>query len=581
MKNPLALVLLVAPMSMVALLIGGSSPLKGQTLLLRDDFDDTGIVDPAVWRLPFGTEGNFVGRTQYRGNPATDMPLQGVAEPLASDGLVMEIDLDSFSPIDPGNQFLGTDILTKRNFTRAGGLTIEARMRLKPTAAGGTVGGFFLYDVQGDDPPGSGNQVRDEIDWELLGNQVTGGTQDPASNYWNDGPFSGPGSGGDFEFHDVSGFDLSQFHDYRVEWTPGQLQWFVDNSLVRTATANVPDDPMKLHFNLWAPDSDFSQAYDAALQPTASANANTTFQVQVDHVEVNRVNTTATELLVDGSFETEPVYNFSFGIPGDVDPDTGTGDWIGFGNTPFDTLASDGFSSLKLFGPFNGSPDASGVWQNAAASPGQEFEASVMAYSPSNDSIRSPAAGDFNTDGVVNIVDYTVWRNNLGASTSLPNDTTGEATVGTAQYELWKDNFDNTAGSENYTQLVLTFHDANGDVLQEAFADPGNLVNRNAQDVPIFDGRDPNLSLLEDQWVEYQVDAVAPEGTAFVRWNLYFIQLNGEGGAVIFDEASLLRLDPVSASSSITGANVPEPTSAILLAAACAIGCFLLRSRLQ
>lgn len=534
-------------------------------LILRDDFDGSGIVDPAVWRLPFDTEGNFVGRTQYRGNPSTDMPLQGVAEPLASDGKVLEIDLDTFSPIDPGNQFLGTDILTKRNFARAGGLTIEARMRLKPTSAGGTVGGFFLYDVQRDDPPGSGNQVRDEIDWELLGNQVAGGTQNPASNYWNDGPFSGPGSGGDFEFHSVSGFDLTQFHDYRVEWAPGQLQWFVDNTLVRTETSNIPDDPMKLHFNLWAPDSDFSQAFDAALQPVASAGDNTKYQVQVDHVEVNRVNTTATELLVDGSFETEPIYNFGFGIPGDVDPAKGTGDWIGFGNTPFDTLASDGFSSLKLYGPFNGSADASGVWQNAAASPGQEFEASVMAYSPSNDSILRPAAGDFNADGAVNIADYTVWRNNFGASTSLPNDTTGEATVGAAQYELWQENFGNTASSENYTQLVLTFHDANGDVLQEAFADPGNLVNKNAQDVPIFDGRDPNLGMLEDQWIQYQVNAIAPAGTSFVRWNLYFVQLNSEGGAVIFDEASLLRLDSTALSSSLATAGVPEPTSALLL----------------
>ena len=73
------------------------------------------------------------------------------------------------------------------------------------------------------------------------------GTQDPFSNYWNDGSFS---SGGDGQFHDVAGLDLTQFQDYRVDWTPQSIKWYVNDNLVRTQTTNVPDDPMKLHFNL-------------------------------------------------------------------------------------------------------------------------------------------------------------------------------------------------------------------------------------------------------------------------------------------------------------------------------------------
>ena len=49
--------------------------------------------------------------------------------------------------------------------------------------------------------------------------------------------------------------------------------------------------------------------------------------------------------------------------------------------------------------------------------------------------------GDYNEDGFVNLADYTVWRDNLGAAITLPGDTTGEATVGQAQYSLWKSNF--------------------------------------------------------------------------------------------------------------------------------------------
>jgi len=56
--------------------------------------------------------------------------------------------------------------------------------------------------------------------------------------------------------------------------------------------------------------------------------------------------------------------------------------------------------------------------------------------------IWSPGiSGDFNGDGQVDAIDYTVWRENLGADAgTLQNDTTG-GTVGLAQFELWKANF--------------------------------------------------------------------------------------------------------------------------------------------
>lgn len=45
--------------------------------------------------------------------------------------------------------------------------------------------------------------------------------------------------------------------------------------------------------------------------------------------------------------------------------------------------------------------------------------------------------GDYNSDGVVDAADYTVWRDSVGLPAgSLPNDSTGEA-VGPAQYAQW------------------------------------------------------------------------------------------------------------------------------------------------
>lgn len=57
--------------------------------------------------------------------------------------------------------------------------------------------------------------------------------------------------------------------------------------------------------------------------------------------------------------------------------------------------------------------------------------------------------GDYNEDGTVNIADYTVWRNNLDASITLPNEgsgiTPGEVTV--EDYDYWKSRFAATSAS--------------------------------------------------------------------------------------------------------------------------------------
>ncbi len=54
-------------------------------------------------------------------------------------------------------------------------------------------------------------------------------------------------------------------------------------------------------------------------------------------------------------------------------------------------------------------------------------------------------SGDFNGDGIVNIADYTVWRDNLGATeddTILSGNGNG-GIVDSTDYALWKTNFGN------------------------------------------------------------------------------------------------------------------------------------------
>ena len=52
----------------------------------------------------------------------------------------------------------------------------------------------------------------------------------------------------------------------------------------------------------------------------------------------------------------------------------------------------------------------------------------------------SGVAGDYNNNGKVDAADYTVWRDNLGTSNVLPNDST-PGIVNSADYTVWKNNF--------------------------------------------------------------------------------------------------------------------------------------------
>jgi hypothetical protein len=55
-------------------------------------------------------------------------------------------------------------------------------------------------------------------------------------------------------------------------------------------------------------------------------------------------------------------------------------------------------------------------------------------------------AGDYNGNGIVDAADYTVWRDHLGQSVTLPNDTTPGSVI-QADYDVWKANFGNHSGS--------------------------------------------------------------------------------------------------------------------------------------
>jgi GR25 family glycosyltransferase involved in LPS biosynthesis len=116
---------------------------------------------------------------------------------------------------------------------------------LQATNVPGLVTGFFLHR----DSP------RQEIDVEILGNR-------PDHILVN--VFYNPGSNGakfDYGYRGTPiiielGFDASKaLHQYKIEWDPCEIRWFVDRKLVHHRAiwdpTPIPHLPMTLHVNTW------------------------------------------------------------------------------------------------------------------------------------------------------------------------------------------------------------------------------------------------------------------------------------------------------------------------------------------
>lgn len=592
-----------------------TATLSGQTLIL-DEFDGTGLINQKDWRLANGGPGSFFGRTQLKTNLATDYPQ------LSGSGFAtLQIDtyLDNGMGASSG-VFSGAEINTKRNFARAGGLRFESRARIVNPPPG-VVGGQFLFDVTREIPATpdcpAACLVRDEIDHEMLSNEAQPGGQGRAfTNFWNEGPFVGPGSGGAPQFHSPPSYDMTQFNDYRVDWLPNRIDWYINDTLVRTQTTDVPDDPMNFRVNYWVPDAGFTQAYSALLQPAATMGENQTFDLDLDRVEITRLNTTVGEnLILDPSFE-DPAIPF---IPADgTDNDLGAWYWFNNASINSEIAARTGDFTLKTYGPFFGSPDASGVFQNVEAQEGDVFEASAFAQTIMTDSIQGTA--NF-TEIAIDFLD--AGGNNLGNNKSSvimegrdPNTPVDEwvqgivdavAPAGTAQARLslffiqlenqggavWFDDvslnrlfadmppvadcdFDGNGlcdidDVDELTMATSTMssdltYDLNGDGsvneadiaewLVQAGADPGNEALTGGN--PFLNG-DANLDGVVD-------------GQDFVFWNQSKFQptaaysqadFNGDG---VTDGQDFVAWNDNKFQSSIGGfAAVPEPSSALLL----------------
>jgi endonuclease I len=133
----------------------------------------------------------------------------------------------------------------------------------------------------------------------------------------------------------------------------------------------------------------------------------------------------------------------------DLDSLTGSGDTdvLLTGATLFSNLAAGGTSAFQaLLNPTRlGSLFASYTLnlsgENLPGAQNQTLTLQLMASV-----IPAGLAGDYNENGVVDAADYTLWRDNLGGSVMLPNDST-PGSVTQADYDVWVNNFGASAAT--------------------------------------------------------------------------------------------------------------------------------------
>jgi len=247
--------------------------LYAATTLLYDDFIGN-IVSANDWHIPTWVspnDGTFVGRTQFRCTQNSSLPA-------AENGNAI-ITVETYNPT--GFSFYGTDLISNQLVSLTTGIHITVRAKMN-TSTKGIVGGIFLYALK----PGS-TILHDEIDFELMTNSPNGFQ----TNIYNNEELGK----GHPEFVTYSNGSITDYHIYEIKWLPNKVSWFVDGSLVRTNTSNVPMGPMYFHLNMWVPGEEWPEAYSEDLQPSASESLNQIFSMSVDYVHIRSFKPTSQE----------------------------------------------------------------------------------------------------------------------------------------------------------------------------------------------------------------------------------------------------------------------------------------------
>lgn len=274
------------------------------TVVFRDDFNGPGgPLDSDVWIVNQPDSWWWVqGRTFF---PSPVYHPDGPFPRVENGACVIEHHLHNPYDLSPSPwTFLGGEIHTVMVFDASRPYRIEARVRCLG-CPDGLVASFFKYGYDGSN--------SDEIDFEFVSNKINDTVNYPDGdpvlvNTWNESQQLP-------EYVAPEGLDLSEWNTFRIYWYPPDLpsyppppaitpgpqpvppfvvwSWLdpSDNDSevwLRTETnpAYIPDEPMSVFFNFWAPTEVWPEAYDSDLQPVDDPNQSEIHRYEIDYVEV-------------------------------------------------------------------------------------------------------------------------------------------------------------------------------------------------------------------------------------------------------------------------------------------------------
>jgi len=248
--------------------------------LLRDDFDGPAL-SSTVWTINHPGHTWWVqGRTHFPDPLTTSGPFPHIA------GGACVIEHHLYNPYHlgtPKTTFLGGEVRTTATYGPESRYRFEARVRCG-AQPDGLVTSQFTYGYDG--------SHSDEIDFEFLSKQTNDDVAwpdgDPVlTNPWNE-------SAEKPAYVAPTGLDLTEWNTFRIYWSPdrGRVEWTWVTAggevVLRTETdpAAVPDEPMALYFNFWAPAATWTDAHDAGLQPAQDPADDEAHLYEIDHAEV-------------------------------------------------------------------------------------------------------------------------------------------------------------------------------------------------------------------------------------------------------------------------------------------------------
>ena len=241
-------------------------------VLLFDDFNGPSL-NSSVWSLGTWDIGS---KTQF-GNAPLFYSESGTT--FAS--LIM----DTYNPQSPGSKVLGTEIWSQQKFDVGNGIEFEARVRALDVTPG-QICSYFTYDGG----RSKGKWVSDEIDIEIVTTKPQYEVLFTSWNDWVDGSNNyGDGIHHLGEYLSIPGYNYQDWNVYKFRWYTDRVEWYVNGNLVNTHTSPVPDRATPIRANFWAAGSEWAEAYDSSLQPTANPASNVRYYYDIDYIKVTRL----------------------------------------------------------------------------------------------------------------------------------------------------------------------------------------------------------------------------------------------------------------------------------------------------